>query len=151
MMTTIHPSVLEHFGPEFRGYPLSLSVLSDRQWLIVLQAHPSCRLRLSAESDLTKELDRLGLSDEVKLGDSVLDEAYLVRAETPEARDLLTRSELRGLILQLHPFVEMELTYKEYRLIKDIPDASPESIEAILGPLSQLVDATSRPPASSEA
>lgn len=150
MMTTIHPSVLEHFGPEYRGYPLSLSVLSDSQWLIVLQAHPSCRLRLSAESDLTKELDRLGLSDEVKLGDPVLDEAYLVRAESSEARELLTHPELRGLILKLHPFVELELTYKEYRLIKDVPGANPASIEAIVEPLAQLVDASSRPPASFE-
>ena len=150
MMTTIHPSVLEHFGPEYRGYPLSLNTLSDSQWLIILQATPACRLRLSMESDLTKELDRLGLSDEVKLGDQVVDEAYLVRADSEEARALLTQPDLRGHILQMHPFVELELTYNEYRLIKEMPGADARSLEAVLASLAQLVSATCKPPESAE-
>ena len=150
MMTTMDESILNHFGDEYQGFPLKLKALSDQQWLIVLQAAPACRLRLSAESDLTKQLDSMGLSDETKIGDPILDEAYLIRADSAEARELLRQPEVLEALHQLTPFLELELTHKEYRLIRDGVSPTPASIESVLGPLCQLVKATLKPEGSQE-
>lgn len=150
MMTTIEESILNHFGNEYQGIPLTLQALGERQWLVVLQARPAARLRLSAESDFTKQLDKMGISDETKLGDPQLDDNYVIRAETPEAKELLARTEVRTALTALAPFLELELTHKEYRLIKDDIEPTPQAIESFLAPLHQLVEATRAPEGSFE-
>jgi len=130
MMTTIDESILNHFGGEFRGIPLTLQALGDTQWLVVLQARPAARLRLSAESDFTKQLDKMGFSDETKLGDPQLDDHYVIRAESQEAKDLLSNPTVRQALSSLNPFLELELTYKEYRLIKDGLEPPPRPSKA---------------------
>ena len=150
MMTTIDESILNHFGGEYRGIPLTLQALGEKQWLVVLQARPSARLRLSAESDLTKQLDKLGFSDETKLGDPQLDDHYVIRAESQEAKDLLANTAVRQALSALDPFLELELTYNEYRLIKDGLEPTPKAIESLLAPLHDLIQATQAPEGSFE-
>lgn len=150
MMTTIDPTILEYFGDEYQGYPLSLQSLGEKQWLIVLQAAPVCRLRLSAESDLTKKLDQMGFADESKIGDAKLDEHYVIRAESAEAQSLLANPTVSQAIHALTPFLELELTHKEYRLIKDDVSPTPQAIEALLAPLVQLVALTLAPEGSND-
>lgn len=150
MMTTMDQSILNHFGDEYQGFPLTLQALSEQQWLIVLQARPACRLRLSAESEYTKKLDSMGISDECKIGDPQLDDNYVIRADSEEARQLLQQSDVLSALHQLTPFLELEFTHKEYRLIKDGVSPTPSAIEAVLGPLSLLVKATLAPEGSTE-
>lgn len=150
MMTTIDESILNHFGNEYQGIPLTLQALGDKQWLVVLQARPAARLRLSAESDFTKQLDKMGISDETKIGDPQLDDHYVIRAETQEAKEMLANPTVRQALTALAPFVELELTHKEYRLIKDGIQPTPQAIESLLTPLHQLVEATKGPEGSFE-
>ncbi|MBN9417044.1 MAG: hypothetical protein J0I12_16485 [Candidatus Eremiobacteraeota bacterium] len=150
MMTTIDESILNHFGNEYQGIPLTLQALGERQWLVVLQARPAARLRLSAESDFSKQLDKMGISDETKIGDPQLDDNYVIRAESQEARELLARQEVLSALTALAPFLELELTHKEYRLIKDDMEPTPQAIESFLAPLAQLVEATKAPEGSFE-
>ncbi|MBX3170651.1 MAG: hypothetical protein KF760_24810 [Candidatus Eremiobacteraeota bacterium] len=150
MMTTIDESILNHFGDEYQGIPLTLQALGDRQWLVVLQARPAARLRLSAESDFTKQLDKMGISDETKIGDPQLDDNYVIRAESTEARELLANPQVRHALTALTPFVELELTHKEYRLIKDGVQPTPQALESLLTPFHQLVEATKGPEGSFE-
>lgn len=150
MMTTIDESILNHFGGEYQGIPLTLQALGDKQWLVVLQARPAARLRLSAESDFTKQLDKMGISDETKIGDPQLDDHYVIRAESQEAKEMLANAEVRKALTALAPFVELELTHKEYRLIKDGIQPTPQAIESLLAPFHQLVEATKGPEGSFE-
>ena len=150
MMTTIDESILNHFGDEYQGIPLTLQALGEQQWLVVLQATPAARLRLSAESDFTKQLDKMGISDETKLGDPLLDDHYVIRAETSEAREILANPTVRQALTALAPFVELELTHKEYRLIKDGVQPTPQALEKLLTPFHQLVEATKGPEGSFE-
>jgi len=150
MMTTIDESILNHFGNEYQGIPLTLAALGEKQWLIVLQARPAARLRLSAESDYTKQLDKMGFSDETKVGDPHLDDHYVIRAESAEAKELLANPEVRKALSALDPFLELELTHKEYRLIKDGLQPTPQAIERLLSPLHDLIKATQAPEGSSE-
>lgn len=142
--------ILEHFGDHYQGFPLTLKALGDHQWLVVLRATPACRMRLSAESDLTKKLDSMGLSNEIKIGDHQLDEAYLIRAESAEARALLEQPEVRQALHQLSPFLELELTSNEYRLIREEPSPTLQAFESMLTALAELVRTSLRPEGSSE-
>ncbi len=150
MMTTIDESILNHFGDEYQGIPLTLQALGDQQWLVVLHATPAARLRLSAESDFTKQLDQMGISDETKLGDPLLDDHYVIRAETSQAREILASPTVRQALAALAPFVELEFTHKEYRLIKDGVQPTPQALEGLLEHLHQLVEATKGPEGSSD-
>lgn len=150
MMTTVDPMILDHFGDHFQGFPLTLKALGDQQWLVVLRATPACRLRLSAESDLTKKLDSMGLSNEIKIGDNQLDDAYVIKAESAEARALLQQADVRQALHQLSPFLELELTSNEYRLIREEQNPTRESFESTLNALAELVRTSLRPEGSSE-
>lgn len=150
MMTIIDETILNHFGDHYEGFPLKIKALGEQQWLIVLQAPPICRLRLSAESDLTKKLDQMGLSNEHKVGQADLDEQYVIRAESQEAKDLLQDAPFREALQALEPFLELELTHKEYRLIKDGVSPTPQAIQTVLTALSELVKASLRSEGSME-
>ncbi|MFN8611553.1 MAG: hypothetical protein U0931_28675 [Vulcanimicrobiota bacterium] len=150
MMTTIDESILNHFGNEYQGIPLDLKALGERQWLVVLHARPSARLRLSAESDYTKQLDKMGISDETKIGDPHLDDNYVIRAETAEAKEILGNPVVRKALADLDPFLELELTHKEYRLIKDGLQPTPQALETLLSQLHDLIKATQAPEGSFE-
>jgi len=142
--------ILQHFGDHYQGFPLTLKALGDHQWLVVLRATPACRLRLSAESDLTKKLDSMGLSNEIKIGDTQLDDAYVIKADSMEARSLLEQSEVLQCLHKLSPFLELELTTNEYRLIREEPSPSLEAFESMLTALAELVRTSLRPEGSSE-
>ncbi|MBS2035210.1 hypothetical protein JST97_09485 [bacterium] len=150
MMTTIDESILNHFGNEYHGIPLALKALGEQQWLVVLHARPAARLRLSAESDYTKQLDKMGISDETKVGDPHLDDNYVIRAETPEAKEMLANPDVRKALASLDPFLELELTHKEYRLIKDGLQPTPQALETLLEELHNLIKATQAPEGSFE-
>lgn len=143
MPTISDQAIVDAFGDNFHGYPLLLQPLGENQWLMVLSAEPSCRLRLSAESELTKQLDQMGLSDENKLGDPLMDDQYVIRAEEPDAQSLLRHPAVVEAVNKLSPFVELELTGREYRLIKEgLADRS--QIEQALQSLVELVEASGR-------
>jgi hypothetical protein len=141
-MTSTNQTLQDHFGDHYGGLPLTLHMLADGQWLIVLTAKPQCALRLSPESDLTKQLDSMGISDEHKTGLPHLDDQFVIRADSDAARQLLQQPEVLNHVRELAPFVELELTAREYRLIKDGLNATPEALEAVLRPFSELVRTT---------
>lgn len=142
MMTTFDSQLSQHFGNLYAGHPLTLQAISEGQWLFVLQAPPQCRLRLSAESDLTRKLDQMGFADEVKVGHTQLDDLYVIRAESPESQALIARPEIQALVHELSPFVELELTHKEYRLIQEVARPEVERFEKTLETLRRLVQAS---------
>jgi hypothetical protein len=142
MTSSTDHQLSNHFGDNYQGLPLTLQSLGAQQWLVVLAVAPPCRLRLSAESDLTKQVDSMGFSDENKVGEPSLDDAFVIRAETSEAQALLQDANVVQLLQKLAPFVELELTHKEYRLIKDGLDGSVASLEPVLQTLAELVRAS---------
>ena len=143
MTTTKLAHVAQKFGDEFQGYPLFLNALDDRQLLIVVRSAPAFRVRLSTESEFSKKVDQLGISDEVKLGDPQLDDSYVIRAGEPDQIGAQLTPEARSLIARLGPFVELDLTAREYRLLKEIPDSEESVLTSTLDTLVDLVKLTS--------
>lgn len=137
MTTSKLDQIAQQFGADFNGLPIMLKALDDRQLFIVVSVQPDFKLRLSAESPLSKKIDQLGISNETRLGDNELDENFVVRTEnaTRVAPDVC------HLLKQLAPFVEYEQTGREYRLLKEgIEDST--GLQKTLETLSALVEQT---------
>jgi hypothetical protein len=138
-MTATHiAQIALEFGPEFQGFPILIQALTDEQVLIVINAVPSFRLRLSAESDLSRRVEQLGFSDEIKLQDATLDNKYVVRSATPELLAEGLTVEVKGAIAALDPLIELDLTAKEYRLIYELDHEPKASVQQSLERLVQL-------------
>jgi len=124
-------------GSERGGYPL-LAEHSGSHLLLVVSTPPRATLRLCEESALSQDLEKLGLADEEKCGDPLLDERYVVRGNS----ELLT-AEVKEAIRGLEPFVELELTAREYRLLKEFPAEDLAAAEQAADGLVRLVALTS--------
>lgn len=141
MTATDIKQLLKSFGDEFRGYPLFMQALHEDQVLIVLKATPSLKLRLSHESDLTRKLDQMGISDEAKTGDKEFDDDFLVTSEAPERLGEVVTAEFRAKIRQLAPFLEFEMTGREYRMLTSQTNKLPQLLEI----LADIADSTRSP------
>ena len=126
----------ERLGSERAGHPILLEELGD-QLVIIVRTAPKDRLRLCEESSLSQDLERLGLSDEEKSGDAKLDERYVVRGNPA----LLT-GPVKDALQKLEPFLEFEMTAREYRLLKELRPDDLTAVERVLDDLLAVVELT---------
>lgn len=103
---------------ELRGNVCRFEFVADDELLIALQVRPTAHLVLRHEERISRFLDKLGLSPEVKIGDPDFDSRYLVQKITQkDARALLNRK-IRPLVEGLEPFFAIEMAERELRLLK---------------------------------
>ena len=138
MPTSRLQEIQEKLGDEYRSYPLFLQSLDADQALIVLRATPRLKVLVAGESDFTRKLDKMGLSDEVKTGDQHFDDRYVIKCEQPGLLQDVFTPEVREKLHQLEPFTEFEMTGREYRLL-----TKQENVEKSLELLADIVDLTS--------
>ena len=84
MTTTKLEHIASQYGKEYQGYPLLLRALDDHQLLIVMSVAPKLKVLFCPESDHSKKLDQLGISDEVKVNQPDIDDHYVIRTDKPE-------------------------------------------------------------------
>ena len=141
MTTTKLDHIAQQYGSEYQGYPLFLKALDDHKLLIVVGVTPQLKVLFCPESEHSKKLDQMGISDEVKVDSPEIDDNYVIRTSEPEA--LKSRiAEIGPLLSKLFPFVELELTSREYRLLKEIPANDETTVSQALDALVELVQAT---------
>lgn len=131
---------------EGNGVNFHLTFVPEGKLLIVARAQPSHKLLICAESNLTQEMDKLGVSGELKVGRPEFDGRYVVKNATlEEARATLT-DEFIDTLRGLEPWVEFEMTGREYRLLKAVDaNYSAERLGSDLKRYSKLVTATVTP------
>ncbi|MEW6280196.1 MAG: hypothetical protein AB1758_16330 [Candidatus Eremiobacterota bacterium] len=128
------------------GLDFHLAFVPEGKLLIVARHRPAHCLLLCAESSLTQDLDRLGILGEVKIGDPDFDARYVVKnCGQAEARATMSAGFLATL-RDLEPFLEFEMTLREYRLLKPV-DASygADRLARDLDSLAQLVTRSRAP------
>lgn len=107
-----------HMVGELRGNVCRFEFVTDDELLIGLQVRPTAHLVLRHEARMSQFLDKLGLSNEVKVGDPDFDSRYLVqKISQKDARALLNRK-IRPLVAGLEPFFAIEMAERELRLLK---------------------------------
>lgn len=131
---------------EQNGVVFHLAFVPEGKLLVVARANPAHKMLICAESNLTQQMDKLGVSGEIKVGRPEFDGRYVVKnATVDEARGTLTDDfidTLRG----LEPWVEFEMTGREYRLLKAVDASySADWLGSDLKRFSKLVAASSLP------
>lgn len=136
---------------EHQDFPVHLSFVPEAKLLIAVRTVPEHRLLVCAESSLTQHLDQLGISGEVKVGDEEFDKGYVVKNATEaEARETMTPRFIQRL-RALEPFLEFEMTTREYRLLKNLEGAvTAAALLETLDHLAEVVRMSAAPPVSEE-
>jgi hypothetical protein len=110
------------------GCTLSFQV-NGKSVLFVANKPARAELLLAPESEYTHSADKLGVSQESKIGESDFDDRYVIRDPEGQAGSVLT-TEVIAAVEALEPFVELQLSKKQYRLLKEGLDES-EAVKAI--------------------
>jgi uncharacterized lipoprotein YajG len=118
-----------------KGHEVSVGIPTGSYLLLSIASKPEHRLLVSPTSALTKELDVLGIGKRVSSGDKGFDQKYVVRADVEESMATATVKKIKQAIELLEPFVELEMTSRDYRLLK----APPQNIDDVVSDLEAFV------------
>lgn len=148
--TSAEPEALEA-RLEQNDIAFHLAFVPEGKLLIVARVQPSHKMLICAESNLTQQMDRLGVSGEIKVGRPEFDGRYVVKnATVAEAQTTLT-DEFIDTLRGLEPWIEFEMTGREYRLLKSVdPSYSAERLSSDLKRVSKLVASSCQPPEPAE-
>jgi len=106
------------FLGEYKEYYVKFDFIIDTELLFEVNTPPPHRLLVSPETMVSKLLDKVKLSGEVKIGDKEFDAKYLVQyAPVDKAKKILSE-DVKKILRGLEPFVKFEMTNKEYKLLK---------------------------------
>ncbi|MBI3926395.1 MAG: hypothetical protein HY319_12715 [Armatimonadetes bacterium] len=131
---------------ERRGWTVSIDQ-SASQLLFAVKASPTHNVLISHETQITRTLDEMGISEEAKLGDPEFDSRYVVRNLSDQDAAELFNPEVLDLLRKLEPFTELELASTGYRLLKHVrlgEDYDATRASADIDALVDLVEKTSR-------
>ncbi len=126
----------DHGWLRYRDYDVWLDLPQERHLLIVIAAIPRQRLLVSPKSAVTRELDALGLAGRIQTELPDFDDRYVVRTDGDAAEAALIVRGIVEPVEKLEPLVELEMTAREYRLLK----RPPESLETVMSDLDALID-----------
>lgn len=136
---------------EQNGLNFHLGFVPEGKLLIVARANPSHKLLVCAESSLTQQMDKLGVSNEIKVGRPEFDGRYVVKNCTVEEAQRTLTDDFIDTLRGLEPWVEFEMTGREYRLLKTVDASySAERLSSDLKRLTKLVAATRLQPEEDE-
>lgn len=114
--------------------------VNGKNVLFVANKSARANLLLAPESDYTQQADQIGVSEESKIGCSDFDQRFVIRDPEGQAESVLT-DEVVSKVLEMEPFVELEMNRKQYRLLKEGLNEE-QALEAVKG-LKELVSLTS--------
>ncbi|GMU52786.1 MAG: hypothetical protein AMXMBFR33_19320 [Candidatus Xenobia bacterium] len=136
---------------EQHGQSFHLGFVPEGKLLIVARARPRHKLLVCAESHLTQHLDQLGISGEIKLGRPEFDQRYVLKNATVEEARATLDDEFVDTLRGLEPWMEFEMTAREYRLLKVVDaEYSAERLNSDLKRMAKLVAVSCLPPEEDE-
>lgn len=96
-------------------------------------------LLLRPENVVSKLLDSMHLSPEVKIGDPAFDARYIIQNLTEEQAKKTINEAFRDQIKKLEPFMEFEMTGREYKLSKVVDIEGPYTVDSAVADLDALI------------
>ena len=127
---------------DYKGYFIKFDFIISTELLFEINTPPPHRLLVCPETMVSRLLDKMCLSPEVKIGDSSFDKKYLIQYAEPEMAKKILSDEGKKIITELEPFIKFEMTGKEYKLLKNLEkkDYSPDDAMADMDRLILFVE-----------
>ena len=126
---------------KLRGYDILIDIPTGSYLLLAVGVKPRHKLLISPSSEVTKQLDALGIGKPLRSGQREFDDKYVVRTDVDSALAHRTLQKLMKPLSSLGSFIELELTNRDYRLLL----APPENLDQVvsdLKALTRVIDAT---------
>lgn len=120
------------------GLRVSFQVQGEKT-LFVAACPAKAGILLAPESHYTQQADKIGVSAESKIGEGDFDARYVIRDPDGKASQILSAEVVKS-VEALEPFIELEMTPKQYRLLKSVSDEQ-QAMAAIKG-LQAVVELT---------
>jgi hypothetical protein len=115
-------STLPHLSAIYRGRAIRLDFVYEGELVLDVDVHPPHHLRIRPAGVGARILRLFGIRPGHMTGDDDFDRRYLVDdASAEQVRAFLT-PEVKALLARLEPFYRFQLTHKEYRCVKHVPD-----------------------------
>lgn len=103
---------------DYDKHYIKADFLDASEILLEVNMAPPCRLLLRPENIVSKLLDKVNLSAEVKIGDAEFDAKYIVQNLTEDDAKKILNDKFKKTLDTLTPFLSFEMTNNEYKLIK---------------------------------
>ena len=114
----------EGFHPRFLGdyknYYVKFDFIIDNELLFEVNTPPPQRLLVGPETVISKMLDKIKLSGEVKIDDKEFDAKYLIQNAPKEKAKKILNDKVKKTLGELEPFLKFEMTNKEYKLLRNV-------------------------------
>ncbi|MBN2543245.1 hypothetical protein JXI42_10305 [bacterium] len=126
---------------EYKGYGIRVDFLSPGELILEIYAGDKTPLLLQVmhESVVSKFLDKLHLSAEIKIGVREFDEKYKIQKSTLESARKTLNPDFRSVLMQLEPFAAFEITNNTYKVLKYVkpgfeyyPDRAVTDLETLI-------------------
>lgn len=130
---------------DYKKHYIKVDFIDATELLLEVNMAPPHRLLLRPENVVSKLLDKISLSAEIKVGDEAFDAKYIVQNVTPDEARKTINDGFKQALGALEPFLFFEMTANEYKLVKRVDIASgysPENAAADLEKLMALADRT---------
>ena len=125
---------------EYKGYSVKIDFISASEFLIDINLKPPHVLRIQKEGFFSRLLEGVGISSDVKVGDTQFDDKYQIKYATEENAKAFLSPEVRSLLAKLEPFGLFELTHKEYRCLKFLNEITEYTVDDAIADLGIMID-----------
>jgi hypothetical protein len=124
---------------DYDKHYIKVDFLDASEMLLEVNMAPPCRLLLRPENVVSKLLDKVNLSIEVKIGDAGFDAKYIVQNLSEEEAKKILNEKFKKTLDTLTPFLSFEMTNNEYKFIKRVDIKSAYKPQEALKDLQNLI------------
>lgn len=138
------PGPLPRFCPrlyaDYKKHYIKVDFIDAGEILFEVNMGTPHMLLIRPETVVSKLLDKINLSPEVKIGDAGFDAQYIIQNVSEENAKKTISEKFRSVIKNLEPFIEFEMTGKEYRLLKLVNIAADYDTAKAVSDLDALIE-----------
>lgn len=130
---------------DYKMHYIKVDFIDATELLLEVNMAPPHRLLLRPENVVSKFLDKVSLSAEIKVGDEEFDSKYIVQNVNVAEAQKTVNEKFKEALKTLEPFLFFEMTGNEYKLVKRVDiqsDYNPRKALNDLDNLLLLVDRT---------
>ena len=130
---------------DYKNHYIKVDFIDASELLLEVNMAPPHKLLLRPENVVSKLLDKISLSAEIKIGDEEFDSKYIIQNAPPAEAQKTINARFKGALEKLAPFLFFEMTNNEYKLVKRVDiksEYAPKAAQSDLDNLLALVDIT---------
>ncbi|HNY12740.1 MAG TPA: hypothetical protein PKK26_14210, partial [Candidatus Wallbacteria bacterium] len=112
------PRICPRLYADYKKHYIKVDFIDVGEILFEVNMGTPHMILIRPENVVSKLLDKINLSPEVKIGHAEFDAKYIIQNVSEENAKKTLGENFRRVIKNLEPFIEFEMTGKEYRLLK---------------------------------